>query len=135
MSSGLIKQGIKYIFYPCIPYERTRVSGAQATTTTARSSPPMRKISKTTWRACATEHVRFDNPFIAFTNLETVTSGLKKAFPDIPASEVDGSSQSRLGRSWLTQDWRCTRKGQETLQYLKETGRHGIVLAGRPVPY
>ena len=23
-------------------------------------------------------------------------------------------------------------KGQETLQYLKETGRHGIVLAGRP---
>ena len=25
-----------------------------------------------------------------------------------------------------------TKKGKEVLQYLKETGRHGIVLAGRP---
>ena len=36
------------------------------------------------------------------------------------------------GTSWRTQDRRCTKKVEETLQYLKETGRHGIVLAGRP---
>ena len=35
------------------------------------------------------------------------------------------------GRNWPLQDG-YAEKGEETLQYMKETGRRGIVLAGRP---
>lgn len=43
----LIRQGLTYIFYPCVPYERTKPR-KQEITTTARWSHPTRKTSKTT---------------------------------------------------------------------------------------
>ena len=38
----------------------------------------------------------------------------------------------RHGKKWLPVRKDVQKKGEETLQYLKETGRRGIVLAGRP---
>ncbi len=77
------------------------------------------------------ENVRFENPFIAFTDENTAENQLVKSFPDIPAGEVRAACK----HAWAELD--RTRqamydKGQETLRYLEETGRHGIVLAGRP---
>ena len=36
------------------------------------------------------------------------------------------------GKNWHRRVKMLQKKGEETIQYLKETGRRGIVLAGRP---
>ncbi|MFR6589676.1 MAG: acyl-CoA dehydratase activase-related protein [Gallintestinimicrobium sp.] len=47
----LIKQGVPFIFYPALFYERN--GRMPTTTTTARSLHPIRKISRTMWRKLA----------------------------------------------------------------------------------
>ena len=75
--------------------------------------------------------IRFENPFIAFTSLDVVTRELVRSFPDIPADEVKrAASRGWDEMAYVRQE--MYRKGAETLHYLEETGRHGIVLAGRP---
>ncbi len=126
----LIKQGIKYIFYPCIPYERTEFSdaGNHYNCPIVTSYAENIKNNVEDLRLC---QVRFENPFIAFTNEEVAAKQLVKAFPHIPESEV----RSAVKHGWA--EMSAARqamydKGAETLRYLEETGRHGIVLAGRP---
>ena len=71
--------------------------------------------------------------FLSFTNKETVSKRLVEEFVkmDIPASEI----KKAVDLAW-TELNNCRedikRKGEETLKYMEETGRHGIVLAGRP---
>ncbi|MCD7744005.1 MAG: 2-hydroxyacyl-CoA dehydratase [Lachnospiraceae bacterium] len=126
----LIKKGIKYIFYPCIPYERTEFEDAPNHYNCPIVTSYAENI-KNNVESLRTEHVRFENPFIAFTNLDTVTSRLKEAFPDIPAAEVAAAAKAGWEEMAKTRQAMYD-KGQETLRYLEETGRHGIVLAGRP---
>ena len=126
----LIKKGIKYIFYPCIPYERTEFPDAGNHYNCPIVTSYAENI-KNNVESLRTEHIRFENPFIAFTSLETVTSGLKKAFPDIPPAELEAAAKAGWEELAHTRQAMYD-KGQETLKYLKETGRHGIVLAGRP---
>ncbi|MCD7818344.1 MAG: 2-hydroxyacyl-CoA dehydratase [Lachnospiraceae bacterium] len=126
----LIKKGIKYIFYPCIPYERTEFPDAPNHYNCPIVTSYAENI-KNNVENLRTEQVRFENPFIAFTNLDTVTSRLKEVFPDIPASEVTAAAKAGWAEMQKTRE-AMYQKGQETLKYLEETGRHGIVLAGRP---
>ena len=49
----------------------------------------------------------------------------------IPAAEIKAAAhEGWLEMQAVRED--MNKKGKEVLQYLKETGRHGIVLAGRP---
>ncbi len=126
----LIRKGIKFIFYPCIPYERTEFGDAPNHYNCPIVTSYAENI-KNNVEELRTENVHFANPFIAFTSLETVTSGLKEAFPDIPSDEIAAAAKAGWEELKKTRD-AMYQKGQETLQYLEETGRHGIVLAGRP---
>ena len=68
---------------------------------------------------------------MAFTNFETVTDALVKEFSEIPAEEVikaakDGWDEMANARKDVQ------KKGEETLKWMEENNRHGIVLAGRP---
>ncbi|MCC8044615.1 MAG: 2-hydroxyacyl-CoA dehydratase [Clostridiales bacterium] len=126
----LVKKGIKYIFYPCIPYERTEFEDAPNHYNCPIVTSYAENI-KNNVESLRTEHVRFENPFIAFTNLDTVTSRLKEAFPDIPAAEVTAAAAAGWKEMEKTRQAMYD-KGRETLEYLEKTGRHGIVLAGRP---
>ncbi len=126
----LIRKGIKYIFYPCIPYERTEFSDAPNHYNCPIVTSYAENI-KNNVEGLRDPQIRFENPFIAFTNLDTVTSRLKDAFPDIPAAEVTAAAKAGWEELARTRE-AMYQKGQETLKYLEETGRHGIVLAGRP---
>ena len=126
----LIKQGIKYIFYPCIPYERKEFPDAPNHYNCPIVTSYAENI-KNNVESLRTEHVRFENPFIAFTSLETVTKQLVKSFPDLPAAEVTAAAKAGWEELAHTREL-MYQKGQETLKYLEETGRRGIVLAGRP---
>ena len=128
--SWLIKQGVHYIFYPCIPYERTEFSDSvnhyNCPIVTSYAENIKNNVDE-----LQDASIRFHNPFLSLTNEETVTSRLMEEFPGIPVQEV----QAAAHEAWLELD-RCRkdimRKGEETLEYLEKTGRRGIVLAGRP---
>ena len=126
----LLRKGIKYIFYPCIPYERTEFEDAPNHYNCPIVTSYAENI-KNNVEGLRDPSIRFENPFIAFTNLDTVTSRLKDAFPDIPANEVAAAAKAGWEELAHTRE-AMYEKGQETLKYLEETGRHGIVLAGRP---
>jgi predicted CoA-substrate-specific enzyme activase len=126
----LVKKGIKYIFYPCIPYERTEFSDAENHYNCPIVTSYAENI-KNNVESLRTEHVRFENPFIALTNLEVAMKRLKEVFSDIPSDEVERAARAGWAEMEKTRE-AMYQKGQETLAYLKETGRHGIVLAGRP---
>ena len=128
--SWLIKQGIKFIFYPALFYERNEFEDAN----NHYNCPIVTSYSeniKNNVEELKTENINFRNPFMAFTSQETIADALTKEFTELPAQEV----RDAVAKAWeeLAAARRdMQKKGEETLQYLKETGKRGIVLAGRP---
>ena len=74
---------------------------------------------------------RLRNPFMSFRDLGTVTQALLKEFSELPAREVkDAAAAAWDELANVRRD--IQNKGEETLKYLAETGKRGIVPAGRP---
>ena len=128
--SWLIKNGVKFIFYPCVPYERNEFPDAvnhyNCPIVTSYAENIKNNVDE-----LADPSIDFRNPFLAFTSEEILTNRLTEVFADIPAQEVKAAAH----KAWeelanVHKD--IQKKGEETLKYLEETGRHGIVLAGRP---
>ena len=128
--SWLIKQGIDYIFYPALFYERDEVEGAN----NHYNCPIVTSYSeniKNNVEEIGRGDIRFDNPFLSFKSIDTIYTGLKDTFSNIPGDEL--LSAIEMGWKELAaarEDMK--KKGEETIAYLKETGKRGIVLAGRP---
>ena len=131
--SWLIKRDVPFIFYPCIPYERKEVPGAG----NHYNCPMVTSYSeniKNNMEELKAKNVKFLNPFMAFTSEAVLSKQLQEVFKkefDIPESETKKAAK----KAWdeLTQARTdVEKKGEEVLQYLKDTGKHGIVLAGRP---
>ena len=79
------------------------------------------------------KNIDFRNPFFSLNNKEKLKKRLYDELDgfDITQEEI----ASALDAAWAEKDkYRddIRKKGEETLQYLKKTGRKGIVLAGRP---
>ncbi len=126
----LIKQKVDFIFYPGLFYERNEVEGA----TNHYNCPIVTSYSeniKNNVEAITSGKVKIRNPFMAFTSLETATNALVKEFSEIPAGEIikaakHGWDEMENARNDIR------KKGEETLKWMEENNRHGIVLAGRP---
>ena len=126
----LIRNGVKFIFYPCIPYERNEFPDAvnhyNCPIVTSYAENIKNNVDELN-----DPSITFRNPFMAFTSEEILTNRLVEEFPDIPAAEVKAAAHKAWDElSAVHRD--VQKKGEETLLYLKETGRRGIVLAGRP---
>ena len=129
----LIKEGVKTIFYPCIPYERNEFPDANnhynCPIVTSYAENIKNNVDEIT-----SGQIRFLNPFMSFSNLETLTQRLTEEFTkefQIPADEIAQAAAAGWEELARTRD-DMRKKGEETLKYLKETGKRGIVLAGRP---
>ncbi|MDE5950480.1 MAG: acyl-CoA dehydratase activase, partial [Acetatifactor sp.] len=128
--SWLIKQGVKFIFYPALFYERNEFGDAN----NHYNCPIVTSYSeniKNNVEELKSENITFRNPFMAFTSQETICDALLKEFTELPADQV----REAVSKAWeelLAAHRDMQKKGEETLQYLKETGKRGIVLAGRP---
>ena len=126
----LIAQGLKKIFYPCVPYERKEFkdAGNHYDCPIVTSYPMNIKNNVENLRDL---DVEFLCPFIAFTSRESVERQLVDLFRDISGNEI----RQAVIAAWDELE-RCRKaiyeEGEKVLQYLEETGRHGIVLAGRP---
>ena len=129
----LIKQGINFIFYPCIPYERKEFADADnhyncpiVTSYPENIKNNMDEIINGT--------VNFKKPFLSFKNEETIANALIPELSyefGISATEI----KQAVHLAWeelaaCREDMK--RKGEETIAYLDQTGKRGIVLAGRP---
>ena len=81
----LIKQGIKFIFYPSIPYERNEVSEAN----NHYNCPIVTSYSeniKNNVEEIRDEHIHFMNPFLALDNPEHIKDRLNEKWPGLQYS-------------------------------------------------
>ena len=119
--SWLIKKGVKFIFYPCVPYERNEFPDAvnhyNCPIVTSYAENIKNNVDE-----LKDPSIKFMNPFMAFTTEAILTDRLVEVFKDIPAEEVKAAAHAAWEElAQVRKD--VQKKGEETLRYLKETGR------------
>ena len=129
----LIDQGIRHIFYPSVPYERNEFEDANNHYNCPIVTSYPQNI-KNNIDAIVNGDVDFIHPFLSLLNEETIAYRLVEELSS-KFSIFEGEIKSAVHAAWeelaaCRQDMRS--KGEETIQYLNETGNRGIVLAGRP---
>ena len=128
--SWLIHEGVDFIFYPALFYERNEFEEANNHYNCPIVTSYSENIKNNVEEIGRGEAV-LRNPFMSFRDVKTISEALIKEFMEIPAGEIIDAvdagwkemHQARLD---------MMKKGEETIKYLEENGRHGIVLAGRP---
>ena len=129
----LIRQGLPYIFYPCVPYERNETPEAGNHYNCPMVTSYAENI-KNNVESLTDHKVHFRNPFMAFTNEEILTKRLVEEFTKdqaIPEKEIRAAAH-KAWQELIASRQDMEKKGEEVIAWLKETGHHGIVLAGRP---
>ena len=128
--SWLINQKVDFIFYPALFYERNEFDEANNHYNCPIVTSYSENIKNNVEEIGRGEAV-LRNPFMSFRDLKTVSAALTKEFKELPVEEV--MEAAFLGWEELAKARKDMQdKGEEVLSYLKETGKRGIVLAGRP---
>jgi len=126
----LVKQGVKSIFYPCIPFEQKEFADSHNNyNCPVVTSYP--ELIRNNIDYLKENDVLMIQPFLSLEDEKKLGKQLTRVFPDIAPAEI----RRALGVAWIEQaraKAEIARKGEEVIDTLKETGRHGIVLAGRP---
>ncbi len=131
--SWLLKQGIGYIFYPCVPYERCEAEGAgnhyNCPIVTSYGENIKNNVDE-----LKNPDIIYQNPFVSFENEEIITKRLSVFFAEengIPAADIRRACATAWKEMQAVRN-EMSAKGLETLKYMEEHNCHGIVLAGRP---
>ena len=129
----LVKQGLKTIFYPCVPYERNETPDA----INHYNCPIVTSYSeniKNNMEEIETGKITYIRPFLALDNPEALKARMLREFKkhtDITKKEISDAVDAAYAEAdRVKKD--LQKKGEETIAFLKETGKLGIVLAGRP---
>ena len=129
----LIKSGLRTIFYPCIPYEMNETPDAN----NHYNCPIVTSYSeniKNNMEEIETENVTYIRPFLALDNPEALKDRMYREFikyTDITREEISRAIDAAYKEAEAVKK-DVQKKGEETLAYLRKTGKMGIVLAGRP---
>ncbi len=129
----LIKNGIKTIFYPCVPYEMNETPDANNHYNCPIVTSYAENI-KNNMEELKDDKIDFIRPFVALDNEEALVERLhremKKHF-DITKEEIADAVRAAYEEAeHVKQDIRD--KGEETMRYINDNDMLGIVLAGRP---
>ena len=130
----LLKQGISFIFYPCIPYERKEFPDAGNHYNCPIVTSYAENI-KNNVEGLKDPHITFKNPFLSFESEEILTKRLVEEFSgsEFSLSEAEISAAAKAAWKELAEERKdIQKKGEETLRYMEEHHIRGIVLAGRP---
>ena len=130
---GLINQGIKTIFYPCMPYSRKEYEKAD----NHYNCPIVisySEVLKNNVEEIKEKNIKFLNPFLPFD-----TKNLAKTILELPEFKEYNFTKKELieaAKKAEAEYQRCKedihKKGQETVEYIEKNNLKGIVLAGRP---
>ncbi len=131
--SWLIEKQADFIFYPGIPFERDEFPDSN----NHYNCPIVTSYSeniKNNVDAITSGEMRFLNPFMTFGSYEALETQLVNTFTsefNIPKEEISLAVKNGWEELALVKT-EVQKKGEEVLDYLKQTGKRGIVLAGRP---
>ena len=127
---ALIKQNIKYIFYPSIVFEQTTVFGADQ----QYNCPIVTSYSeniKNNVEELVEQNIKFHNPFLNIGDAKSLTKRLIEEFKDIPQNEVKSAVKKALSEQTKYR-LDIQKMGEEALIYIEKNNIRGVVLAGRP---
>ena len=130
---SLLEQGIKTIFYPCMPFSRKEFEKADN-----KYNCPIvisySEVLKNNVENLKKPGIKFINPFLPFD-----TPNLVKKILELDEFKEYNFTKQELtdaAQKAETEYHKCKKdiqdKGMETVRYLKENNLKGIVLAGRP---
>lgn len=129
----LIKSGINTIFYPCIPYEMNETPDAN----NHYNCPIVTSYSeniKNNMEEIETNNITYIRPFLALDNPKALKERMYREFSkytDVTPQEISRAINMAYAEADLVKaDIRA--KGEETMRFLEENNKMGIVLAGRP---
>ena len=131
--SWLIERRPDFIFYPGIPFERDEFPDSNnhynCPIVTSYSENIKNNVDDIT-----SGKMRFLSPFLNFGNYAALEAELAKTFArEFQISEAETRAAAKAGWAELAAARKdIQNKGEEVLASLKQTGRRGIVLAGRP---
>ena len=130
---SLLEQGIKTIFYPCMPYSRKEYEKAD----NHYNCPIVisySEVLRNNVESLKADDIKFINPFLPFDK-----KNLVKKIQELPEFEeynftkvelIEAAEKAEEEYQKYKQDIRD--KGAETVKYIRENNLRGIVLAGRP---
>ncbi len=129
---SLINKGITTIFYPCIPYEKKEQLGADDhyNCPIVTSYP---EVIKNNMDVLKERNIVFLSPFISLDNNKKLIVRLADEFASFGIDKKEISLAVK--EAWTeTENVKLDiqRKGEEVVEYIRKTGKKGIVLAGRP---
>ncbi|WP_242950638.1 2-hydroxyacyl-CoA dehydratase [Clostridium grantii] len=130
----LIKKGVPFIFYPCIPYEvkESKQADNNYNCPIVTSYPEAIKHNVSMLQE---ENVKFMNPFLPMDDEKRLAERLNEEFLeygfDIPSEEIKAAAKKAWQEKLKVRE-EIANKGEEVLQYLEDNNKKGIVLAGRP---
>ncbi len=129
----LIKKDIKFIFMPCIPYERCE----DCNTDNHYNCPIVQAYGeniKNNMEELKENNVDFMNPFLTFASLEAAKKELVKVFSQKFALKKSDISTA-VDAAWEEMA-QCRKdiqaEGEKALKFIEENHKKAIVLAGRP---
>ena len=130
----LLKEGVKFIFYPCVAFERKEFPDAGNHYNCPMVTSYAENI-KNNVEGLNDPSVKFMNPFLSFESMEIISQRLVEEFAtseyNLSADQVALAAEE----AWAEMEKErkdIQRKGEETLKYMEEHHIRGIVLAGRP---
>jgi predicted CoA-substrate-specific enzyme activase len=126
----LVKQGVKSVFYPCVPFEQKEYADSRNSyNCPIVTSYP--ELIRNNIDYLKENGVALIQPFLSLQDEKKLAVQLARAFPAIAPAEI----RRALALAWAEQARAkadIAQKGEEAIAYLKQTGQHGIILAGRP---
>jgi predicted CoA-substrate-specific enzyme activase len=130
---SLLEQGIKTIFYPCIPYSRKEYEKAD----NHYNCPIVisySEVLKNNVEGLKADDIQFLNPFLPFEKKNLVKKVLEldefKQYNFTKSELMEAAQKAEEEYQKCKQDIKD--KGLETVKYIEENNLKGIVLAGRP---
>ena len=131
---SLLKQGIKTIFYPCIPYNRKEYEQSD----NHYNCPIVisySEVIKNNIEELKNPEIKYLNPFLPIDNINNLAEIIyaSESFKDFKFTKKElleaGKAAEEEFKNFKND---IRKKGQETVQYIKDNNLRGIVLAGRP---
>jgi len=129
----LIKQGVRQIFYPCVPYEMNETPKAN----NHYNCPIVTSYSeniKNNMEEIDTHKITYIRPFLALDNPKALKARMYREFSkhtDVTKEEISRAIDKAYEEAEKVKS-DVRKKGEETLEFLKKNNKIGIVLAGRP---
>jgi predicted CoA-substrate-specific enzyme activase len=130
--ASLASRDVRFIFYPCIPFERNEHTGADNhyNCPVVASYP---EVIASNLDILKERPVPFLYPYLPYDDTKKLSRRLFEELEvyGVTRQEVaEAVKAAREEEQQAQEDIR--RKGEETLEMLKRTGKTGIVMAGRP---